>query len=310
MHSGRRATDNVSNYAGCDAVREWCFTARAGTLRPGEETAAGRLAYEDSRRRASREGEGHMASGNSNRSGRGCADLGVRHDHMRRKGLRIAVPMVVVLLALALAVAGCGGTASGASAGPTATPAPSPTPTTQPLVFFQDPLTAPDQYDWQNGAASTFAADGYHLNNAVVCLAPNPPVAAFADGTVSVQAKQVGGPTTQGYSLVFRAGGSGSVPDFYAFLIDGNGKWRAFKVIGGQATFFGPFTANPAIHTGLKASNTLQVVMAGSHFDFYVNGTKVGQANDSTLASGTPGLFGNVGIEVVFTNFRVQQTAA
>lgn len=217
--------------------------------------------------------------------------------------------VVPALLALALAVAGCGGTASSASAQPTATPTTSPTPTLQPFAF-QDPLSAPDQYDWQNGAGCSVEADGYHINTAAVCLAPSPPVAAFADGTVSVQAKQMSGPLTTGYSLVFRAGGSGSVPDFYAFLIDGNGKWRAFKVIGGQATFFGPFAANPAIHTGLHASNTLQVVMTGSHFDFYVNGTKVGQADDSALPSGTPGLFGNVGIEVVFTNFRVQQTTA
>jgi hypothetical protein len=155
----------------------------------------------------------------------------------------------------------------------------------------------------------TSKADGYHINNAAVCLAPNPPVTAFADGTVSVQAKQISGAITQGYSLVFRAGGSGSIPDFYAFLIDGNGYWRAFKVSGGQATFFGPFTANAAIHKGLHASNTLQVVMTGSHFDFSVNGTKVGQADDSTLSSGIPGLFGGVGVEVVFTNFSVLQSA-
>jgi hypothetical protein len=218
-----------------------------------------------------------------------------------------------LLLGTLLLLAGCAGTAGAASgaptAAPTASPSPSPPSTPQPLAF-QDPLTAPDQYNWQDGGACMLKADGYHISTAAICLAPNPPVAAFASGTISVQAKQISGAITQGYSLVFRVSGSGSVPDFYAFLIDGNGNWRAFKVVGGQATFFEPFTANAAIHKGLHASNILQVVMSGSHFDFSVNGTKVGQADDSALPSGTPGLFRGVGFEVVFTNFSVQQTTA
>ena len=215
------------------------------------------------------------------------------------------------LVGALLLLAACGGTAGGAPAAPTPTPTSSPTPSPAPQALaFQDPLTAPDQFDWQNGGGCTFKTDGYHIDTAVICLAPNPPVAPFANGTVSVQAKQISGTITQGYSLVFRASGSGSIPDFYAFLINGNGNWRAFKVIGGQATFFEPFTANTAIHKGLRASNTLQVVMTGSHFDFYVNGMKVGQADDSALPSGMPGLFGGVGIEIVFTSFLVKQAAA
>jgi hypothetical protein len=170
-------------------------------------------------------------------------------------------------------------------------------------------LTAPDQFGWPTGGGCDFMADGYHITTAALCLAPTPPVNAFADGTVSVQAKQISGTTTQGYSLVFRASGNGNVPDFYAFLIDGNGNWRAFKLVGGQPTFFEPFTANAAIHKGLNATNTLQVVMTGSHFAFSVNGTQVGQVDDTALSAGIPGLYGGPGIEVVFTNFLAQAQA-
>jgi hypothetical protein len=157
---------------------------------------------------------------------------------------------------------------------------------------------------WEDRAGcATFQADGFHFTSANICTAPDPS-APFATGTVSVTAKQISGPVTTGYSLIFRADPDG--PSFYAFLIDGNGSWRAMKVAAGQPTFFGPFTPTAAIHKGLNASNTMQVVMSGSHFEFSVNGAKVGQADDSTLAKGYTGLWGNTGIEVVYTNFVEQ----
>jgi hypothetical protein len=170
-------------------------------------------------------------------------------------------------------------------------------------------MTAPDQYDWSNqGGCGAFGPDGLSISEANICLAPDP-VTAFGDGAVSVTVKQTSGTALQGYSLIFRAGGSGSPPDFYAFLIDGNGKWRAFKVINGQAIFFTPFTSNSAIHRGLNATNTLKVVMTGSHFDLYVNAVKVGHFDDSTLTVGVPGLFGGQGVVEVWSDFEIQPAA-
>jgi hypothetical protein len=142
-------------------------------------------------------------------------------------------------------------------------------------------------------------ADGMHVNNAYVCLAP---FSAYADGTLSVQVKQTRGVLTAGYALVFRF--DETTEDFYAFLIDGNGKWRAFKYLNGRATFFEPFTTSSAIHKGLNATNILEVQANGSHFDFFVNDVEVGQVNDTSLLSGDSGVYGNVGIDVIFANFN------
>jgi hypothetical protein len=168
-----------------------------------------------------------------------------------------------------------------------------------------DTLIAPNQFPgWEDRAGcATFQADGFHFTNANICDAPDPS-APFADGVVSVTAKQISGPVTQGYSLVFRANLDN--PSFYAFLIDSNGAWRALKVVANQPTFFGPWTPTAAIHKGLNASNTMQVVMSGAHFAFSVNGTIVGQADDSAMATGYTGLWGGPGIEVVYTNFADQ----
>jgi hypothetical protein len=180
-----------------------------------------------------------------------------------------------------------------------------PSPTASGPHAFLDTLIAPNQASgWEDRAGcDTFQADGFHFTNANICTAPDPS-APFANGTVSVIAKQISGPVTQGYSLVFRA--NLDSPSFYAFLIDSNGSWRALKVVANQPTFLGSWTSTAAIHKGLNASNTMQVLMSGSHFEFSVNGTRVGQADDSTLATGYAGLWGNTGIEVVYTSFKEQ----
>lgn len=217
------------------------------------------------------------------------------------------LPAILVGALVPLAGCSASGGASTAALSPTAYPTVRPTvyPTLiMPRHIFVDPLTAPDLTAWQNGGGCYLKADGYHINNAVVCLSPAP-VTDFADGSVNVQVKQISGTLAQGYGLVVRARkhAGGSV-DCYAFLIDGNGQWRALKVVGGQTTFFEPFTASTAIYTGLNAPNRLQVVMTGSHFDVIINETHVGQVDDTALSSGEPGFWGGLGREVVFTNFQ------
>ena len=55
-----------------------------------------------------------------------------------------------------------------------------------------------------------------------------------------------------------------------------------------------------------KSVNTLEVHAVQSHFDFFVNGTKVGQADDSSPDIGGPAaLTGSAGIEVVFSDLKI-----
>jgi hypothetical protein len=214
--------------------------------------------------------------------------------------------MLVASAGIVVLFSGCGASGGAASATstraptPTATPSPTSTPSSATSVSFQDPLTS-NQNGWpDNGTQSFFKSDGYHLTAPVICAAP---IVAFQDGAISVQTRQISGSLTQGYSLIFRFDESNA--SFYALLIDSNAYWRALKVAGNQPTFFGPWTANGAIRRGLNTTNTMKVSVQGTHFDFYVNGTKVGQADDSALTSGKAGLWGNTGIEVVYTNFNI-----
>lgn len=213
--------------------------------------------------------------------------------------------MMGALMAL---LAGCSLSVRGVNAPATATPTlPQPTDTSAPqqLTFAQDPMSIPDEFDWsQGGACGSMQPGGFELNASQVCVAPDQ-ITSFRDGTVSITAQQTSGTLLQGYALIFRAQGP-PVPDFYAFLIDGNGKWRAMKVMNAQASFFTPFTFSPAIHQGLHVTNTLKVVMTGSHFDLYVNDVKVGQFDDSDLTTGVPGVLGGPGITVFFTYFTMQ----
>jgi hypothetical protein len=48
----------------------------------------------------------------------------------------------------------------------------------------------------------------------------------------------------------------------------------------------------------------------GSHFDFFVNGTQVGQIDDASYPTGEVGLEGSQNCEVVFTNLAITRTTA
>jgi hypothetical protein len=183
----------------------------------------------------------------------------------------------------------------------TATVGATATPTEQ--TIYENALTTA-QSDWQNDASCSFKADGYHITAAFICFAPPEDV---QDVNVSVTAKQVSGATNHFYGLVLRRASKGN---YYVFDIDSNGKWEFFVVKNNQGTAIVDLTANPAILTGLGVANTLQVTAVGSHFVFSVNGTQVGQADDSSFSSGLLGLEGDDGMDVAFTNFKATQPSA
>lgn len=73
------------------------------------------------------------------------------------------------------------------------------------------------------------------------------------------------------------------------------------------------FQSTTAIQTGSGATNTMRVLVVGSHFVMYVNDVQVGVADDSTFTTGGMGL-GNddsdTTSEVVYTNLTVAQPQA
>jgi hypothetical protein len=164
---------------------------------------------------------------------------------------------------------------------------------------FTDPLTS-NTNGWPDGSGLAFKSDGYHITQNLLAYAPIDP-AVSAD--VSVKAVQLSGDVTSSYGIVFRRTSKGN---YYAFGIDSNGKWVFYKTVEAASTILVQFTPNSAITTGLNVTNTLEVKGTGSHFDFFVNGTQVGQADDTSLTGkGADGVFGADNIEVVFSQFSL-----
>jgi hypothetical protein len=173
------------------------------------------------------------------------------------------------------------------------------TPTTAATIVFQDPLTSNTNGWAVDPPHCQFADGGYQITDDYLCFAP---AGVIRDGTITVQARQTQGISTQGFGIMLRRPSHGN---YYIFGIDSNSKWVFFRVVNDNLTRVVDFTENAAIKGGLNSVNVLSVHAAGSHFDFYVNGTKVGQADDSTFASGRVGLAGGTNIQVVYNNFKV-----
>lgn len=215
-------------------------------------------------------------------------------------------PRLVLALLMVLAIVGGGaiGISHYLPFVPRFIQASQPTSTVAPVgaVLFHDPLTA-RAHDWTNDQHCAFASDGYHVRDGYECYAPT---AQQHDITLSVQARQVSGPTDRRYGLGFRLNAAG---DEYLFAIDGNGHWLFGKYIAGVFTTIIQPTASTAIKQGLGSTNTLTVHATGSHFTFAINGASVGAADDDTLDTGYCGVEGSRGIEIVFTNLTIVKAA-
>jgi hypothetical protein len=166
---------------------------------------------------------------------------------------------------------------------------------------FTDPLTS-NKNGWATNAGAFFKSDGYHFTQNYLTYAP---VDAVGSADVSVKTVQLSGDIHTFYGIVFRRISKGN---YYIFGIDGNGKWGFFKVVEGTETDVVSATAHSAIMPGLNVPNTLAVQARGSHFVFSVNGTQVGEADDTTFSSkGRVGVAGADSVEVVFTDFSLMR---
>ena len=185
---------------------------------------------------------------------------------------------------------GVGGN-QGATAAATATATP------EYIPLLNDPLTS-NQYGWPTNSHCFFSGSSYHVKDGYYCYAPLS--YRFGNGKLSVDVKQVSGDPDLPYGLFFRAASNGN---FYVFLIVSNGSWGFYSVVGNNLQEIRRFARSEVIHQGLNATNTLEVLAKDSHFDFFINGVQVGQADDGTYVYGGAGVtvFGQ--IEVAFNNF-------
>lgn len=200
-----------------------------------------------------------------------------------------------------LTLKGQGSQSSTKGAPTSSTPAATATPSE--TVFFQDPLTS-NANGWASDTHCFFQNQSYHSKDGYICYAP---VGSLSDATISVDMQQISGPITWFYGLVFRRVSKGN---YYVFDIDSNGKWLFGKDVNDTYSDILPYRPDSGIKTGLNAVNTLLVRMKGSHFEFYINGTKVGETDDTTYAAGLSGIHGDSHLEATFNNFKVTLPAS
>ena len=180
------------------------------------------------------------------------------------------------------------------SSPPTATPISTVTPTT----IYRSSLLAPDPR-WEPDQNCFFASDGFHVTANLACQSP---VRDQSNVDVSVQMKQISGAPTDLNGIEVRR--SGSPASLYEFDIDAKGEWQFEKCIGSfdNCNVLGN-GSNSAIRTGVGATNTVEVRAVGSQFTLLVNGTQVGHADDTSLASGDVWLDTGGSAECVYTYF-------
>lgn len=227
----------------------------------------------------------------------------------RKRRANAAVVVLSIICALVvIAAAGAGvlyltrhssptvgtGTTGAATATATNTPGPA--------VLYQNALTTPDPA-WQQDQNCFFRSDGYHIVGFNICFAP---IADQQNTDIKVDMTVLNGDQGAPHGIVFR---HNSNPDRYAFDLDSYGDWVFFKCIAAQNKCVSvvDYRPNSAIHQGLHATNTLEVIAVGSHFTFKVNGTEVGAADDSSLSVGAVGFEGHDNSEVVFSNLTITQ---
>ncbi|MGO8946222.1 MAG: hypothetical protein ACLQUY_00880 [Ktedonobacterales bacterium] len=155
--------------------------------------------------------------------------------------------------------------------------------------------------NWENDAACAPKAGGYYITRGSICYAP---IGNQANADIKVTVVQQSGPSDLFYGIALR-----SMPGehYYLFAIDGDGKWLFVNVPGMSRPLVDLIdpTLDNAVRAGLDQANTLEVKMKGTHFQFSINGIKVGEIDDSHYAAGQIGLSGEDGVAVVYTDLSI-----
>jgi hypothetical protein len=152
---------------------------------------------------------------------------------------------------------------------------------------------------WVNDSHCLSKSDGYHITGAYLCYAP---VTQQGNVDITVTAKQLSGPVSLLYGIVFRASGKGN---YYLFAIDANGKWALAKLHNNTTSYLIQPTPSAAIKGTLNQINVLEIRAVGSHFSLFVNSKQVGQASDSAYSAGLIGLTSEGGVEILYANIRI-----
>jgi hypothetical protein len=128
----------------------------------------------------------------------------------------------------------------------------------------------------------------------------------FQDGSLTVEAKSNGGPTDNGFGVLFRVKDR---RNFYHFEISSDGYWRAGVMKDGNWDNWDDWAASNAVIAG-QATQKLKVTMKANKFSYFINDQKVFEKTDDSFTTGDIGLFAltlidNPGTDISFDNVSV-----
>lgn len=211
-------------------------------------------------------------------------------------GMRVALIVAIALFVVSgLAVTLYVVSNAGHSTPPRATVNPTATPNE--TVVVNDAL-ASNTLGWPKTSHCFFQNQSFHVKDNRYCYAGKP----YTDARITIQSTQIDGPADSPYGIVFRVT---SLSDFYGFEVSGNGTWFVWKCTDGKCEKIVPSTPTSSLHGGIGETNTLSVLMQASHFEFFINGEKVGSVDNDSYTSGNVGLEAGKGLEVAFSNLTI-----
>lgn len=155
---------------------------------------------------------------------------------------------------------------------------------------------------WPTDTHCFFGADGYHVKDGYICP---PDLRAASDVDIVAQVKQFGGDeNAYGITLRYTRG-----VGLYEFLITRFGYWGFYTcdLAAQKCSAVIRFAHTDALQEGQDTLNTMEARAVGTHFNFYLNGIQVGQADNSTYATGLTALFAGQDMECVFSNLTIAQ---
>ncbi len=94
----------------------------------------------------------------------------------------------------------------------------------------------------------------------------------------------------------------GNAQGVYTFFVHSDGTWSSYVY---DNTTGAPTTIKQGPFGSISGPLALDVVVIGSNFSFYSNGTLVGTASDTTYATGTVGIALDAGGSIFASNFRL-----
>ncbi len=131
----------------------------------------------------------------------------------------------------------------------------------------------------------------------------------FTDVQIEVDIQKIGGPDDNDIGVICRYKNS---DNFYGFLISSDGYYGISERQNGEHQVIGMdgMKHSSAIQTG-SAKNHIRADCIGNTLTLYVNGVKLVQVEDSSLAVGDVGLlagtFDEPGVDILFDNFMVKK---